>query len=138
MKKFFLDANLLIYLNTMAREERTPIDNFFKAIIREDLFTDVLVIDETLYVSKKRYGVPYELTMSLLKRVLLPHIQIIALAEEDLQALGRYLSRYELRPSDALHLAAMEKSGISSIVSEDEDFDRVEGIKRFWLERTPT
>lgn len=38
-----------------------------------------------------------------------------------------------LRPSDASHVGAMRSSGVSLIIGEDRDFDRIEGIKRIWM-----
>ena len=35
-----------------------------------------------------------------------------------------------LDPRDAIHIASMKELGLSVIVSEDEDFDKVEGIER--------
>lgn len=134
MGKLFLDANLVIYLNTITCEERPTIDQFFKSLLRERLFTNMLVLDETLHVSRKRYEVPYAMTMSFLRRALLPYAEIIPIAEEDLQATESYLTKYEVRPSGAIHLATMDKLGIRSIVSEDEELDVVKGIKRVWLD----
>ena len=42
----------------------------------------------------------------------------------------------QVKPSDAIHLATMDKLGITSIVSEDEELDAVKGIKRVWLDTT--
>ena len=36
----------------------------------------------------------------------------------------------DLLPRDAIHLASMESSGITTIISADSDFDRIKGIKR--------
>ena len=47
-----------------------------------------------------------------------------------------YLTKYEAKPSDAIHLATMNKLGISSIVSEDEELDAAKGIKRGRLDTT--
>ena len=135
MSKLFLDANLAIYLNTITGDERTRIDRFFKALLRERLFTNMLVVDETLYVSKSRYAVPYAVTMHFLTRAFLPNTEVIPIAEEDLQATERYLTEYEIKPSDAIHLATMDKAGIALIASEDENFDAVRDIKRIWLDR---
>jgi predicted nucleic acid-binding protein len=136
MTKLFLDANLVIYLNTMTGDERSTIDRFFKSLLREHLFTDMLVLDETLHVSRRRYAVPYAVTMAFLRRAFLPYTEIIPIAEEDLQATERYLTKYDMKPSDAIHLATMDKVGITSIVSEDEELDAVKGIRRIWLETT--
>jgi len=35
-----------------------------------------------------------------------------------------------LDPRDAIHIASMKELGLSLIVSEDNDFDKVDGIKR--------
>ena len=136
MRKLFLDANLVIYLNTVTGEERPTIDRFFKALLRERLFANMLVLDETLYVSKRRYAVPYAMTIEFLRRAFLPYTEIIPIAEEDLQATERYLTEYDVKPSDAIHLATMDKLGITSIVSEDEELDAVKGIRRVWLDAT--
>ena len=136
MAKLFLDANLVIYLNTMTGDERSTIDRFFKSLLREHLFTNMLVLDETLHVSRRRYAVPYAVTMDFLRRAFLPYTEIIPIAEEDLQATERYLTKYDVKPSDAIHLATMDKVGITSIVSEDEELDAVKGIRRIWLDTT--
>jgi predicted nucleic acid-binding protein len=136
MRKLFLDANLVIYLNTVTGEQRPMIDGFFKGLLRERLFTNMLVLDETLYVSRRRYAVPYTMTMDFLRRAFLPYTEIIPIAEEDLQATERYLTEYGVKPSDAIHLATMNKRGITSIVSEDEELDAVKGIRRVWLDTT--
>jgi len=136
MAKLFLDANLAIYLNTVTGEDRPIIDRFFKALLTERLFTNLLVLDETLYISKRRYSVPYAMTMDFLRRAFLPYTEIIPIAEEDLQATEKHLTRYNVRPSDAIHLATMDKLGITSIVSEDEELDAIKGIKRVWLDTT--
>jgi predicted nucleic acid-binding protein len=136
MAKLFLDANLAIYLNTMTGDERSTIDRFFKSLLREHLFTNMLVLDETLHVSRRRYAVPYAVTMDFLRRAFLPYTAIIPIAEEDLQATERYLTKYDVKPSDAIHLATMDKVGITSIVSEDEELDAVKGIRRIWLDTT--
>jgi len=136
MRKLFLDANLVIYLNTVTGEERPIIDRFFKSLLRERLFTNMLVLDETLHVSRRRYAVPYAMTIGFLRRAFLPYTEIIPIAEEDLQATEGYLTEYDVKPSDAIHLATMDKLGITSIVSEDEELDAVKGIKRVWLDTT--
>jgi predicted nucleic acid-binding protein len=136
LAKLFLDANLVIYLNTLTGEERPIIDRFFKSLLREHLFTNMLVLDETLHVSRRRYAIPYAMTMHFLRRAFLPYTEIIPIAEEDLQPTERYLTRYDVKPSDAIHLATMDKMGITSIVSEDEELDAVKGKRRIWLDTT--
>lgn len=73
--------------------------------------------------------------MSFIKKIILPYTYSIPIEESDLSAVEEYLTKYELKPSDAIHLATMEKRGIVRIASEDEEFDRIKGISRIWLRR---
>lgn len=131
--KTFLDSSFLIYLNTMAGEDRKPLEGLFRRLLKEDLFTNALVIDEVLFISRRRYMVPYELTMDFIRTILLPYAEIIPIDEADLKPMEEYLLRYDLKPSDAIHLATMGKAGVNHIVSEDEEFDKVHGIERIWI-----
>lgn len=130
--KVFLDSCFLIYLNAMVDEGRRPIEELFRGLLKEQLFINMLVVDEVLYVSRK-YGVTYENTLGFLKSIVLPYSEVLPIEEDDLRPAEKYLLRYNLRTSDAIHLATMEKAGISSIVSEDQGFDKVKEIKRIWI-----
>jgi len=123
--KIFLDASFLVYLNIDVAEAE-KIDELFKSLLKEDLYTDVLVLDEVIYISKRKYGVPYDETIKLLDDVILP-IRI----DEYLKARENIL-KYNLKPSDTIHLAVIENNGIQAIVTEDKDFQRVP-IKVIWV-----
>lgn len=132
--KVFLDASFLIYMNTITSEDRKELDELFRRLLEESLFTNILVIDETLYISERRFGFPYRITLDFIKEIVLPYTEIIPIEEEDLRLLEKYLLAYTLRPSDAIHLATMEKACVDHIVTEDEDFDKVREVKRVWLQ----
>jgi predicted nucleic acid-binding protein len=68
-----------------------------------------------------------------LKNTVLPYAEVLPVEEKDSKPAEKYLLKYGLKPSDAIHLATMEKAGISNIVSEDREFDKVRGIKRIWI-----
>ncbi|MFH0848164.1 MAG: type II toxin-antitoxin system VapC family toxin [archaeon] len=135
--KIFLDANFLIYLNTLTGDERIPLDDLFLRLLKEELYTNLLVLDETLYISKTKYRVPYDTTLSFLKRIILPYAAPIAVEESDIEDVETFLLKYGLKPSDAIHLATMEKEGVTHIVTEDEEFDRIKETKRIWLDKKP-
>ena len=116
----------------MTDDKRKILEDFFKKLLKEQLFINMLVIDEVLYISKK-YGIHYDTTLDFLRNILSPYIEIISIEEEDLKFIEKFLLNYNLRPSDAIHLATMEKAGIKNIVTEDEDFDKVKEVKRIWL-----
>ena len=123
-------------MNTQSGEkERSRLEDFYAGLLKEDLFTNLLVLEETIYLSMSKYHIPYELTFDLLKRVIIPYVSIIPIEEEDWALVERYLSKYNVKPSDAVHLAVMEKEGITNIASEDAEFDKVRDIKRIWIRR---
>ena len=134
--KTFLDSSFLIYMNTMTNDKRRHIEELFRKLLGEPLFINMLVVDEVLYVSRK-YGVLYNVTLNFLRNIVLPYTEIIPIEEEDVKPVEKYLLKYNLKPSDAIHLATMEKIGANHIVTEDEDFDKVKEVKRIWLNAFP-
>jgi len=90
------------------------------------------VLDETIHVSSERYRVPYEATLEFVDSTVLPYVEILPLGEEEYGKAAEVLRAYGIKPSDALHVAAMTSRGISRIASEDREFDRVRGISRMW------
>ena len=102
-------------------------------LTRYKLYTDVLVLDELIYISKKKYGIPYNITIEFIESNVLPYVYITSLGEEEYKQAIKFLSDYNLKPSDALHLGAMVNNGINTIVSEDREFDKVPIVKRVWI-----
>jgi predicted nucleic acid-binding protein len=136
--KAFLDTPLLVYLNTVASDERRIVyENFYLELLSKyKLYTDVLVLDELIYVSKRKYNVPYSVTLDFIDSIVLPYTTIVELGEDEYREAARLLSTYNIRPSDALHVAGMKTHGIRLIASEDREFDRIPGIQRLWIPGT--
>ncbi len=131
--KVFVDASLIVYLNArLPRDEAEKVERFWLRLLREELYTDVLVLDEAIYVSKRKYGIDVESTLKLLDRAILPYVDVLPLGLEEYLKAKEYMVRYRLKPSDALHLAVMDSNGLQVIATEDKDFDRTH-VKRIWL-----
>jgi len=129
--KIFLDASFLVYLN-IDIPEAEKIDNLFKSLLKEELYTDVLVMDEVIYISKRKYGIPYEETVRFLDDLILPIVEILPIGLEEYLKAKENILKYNLKPSDAIHLAVIENNGLQAIVTEDKDFHRVP-IKVIWV-----
>jgi predicted nucleic acid-binding protein len=126
----FLDANLLVYVLLGSDEH----ERFYERTVTDfSLVTDVLVLDEVVWVSRKKYGVPYELALDFIDNLVLPFVSVLPLGEEHWETAKALMKEHGLKPSDALHLALMKKEGIEIIISEDREFDKVEGVKRVWI-----
>jgi len=124
----FVDANLLIYLNLGVEE---IVEFFGDLLLNHTLCTDVLVLDETIYISWKKYRIPFQDTANFLSDIILPYVRILSLGRNEYIRAEKLLS--VLKPSDALHVAAMLNNGVKKIASEDQDFDKIKGIKRVWI-----
>ncbi|RLE46373.1 MAG: PIN domain nuclease [Candidatus Methanomethylicota archaeon] len=133
--KVFIDACLLIYLNTLTNAYvRGMYENFYLNVLSKyKAFTDVLVLDELIYISEKKYNVPSSVTLGFIDSTVLSYVTILGLGEEEYRRAYLYIKEYGLKLSDALHLGAMKNNGIEYIASEDLDFDKVGEIKRVWL-----
>ncbi len=134
--KVFLDANLLVYLNTLADSEtRSVYEDFYLSLVSSHrLYTDVLVLDELLYVSRRRYSVPYSVTAEFIESIVLPYVDILPLGRDEYEEAARIVVENGLKPSDALHAAAAKLANIPVIASEDKDFDRLGFLERVWVD----
>ncbi len=134
--RIFVDTNLLVYLNTLITEDiRMIYENFYLNLATEHrMYTDVLVLDELIYVSKKRYFVPYVITLSFIKSIVLPYVIVLPLGEDEYNEAAKFIEKYDVKPSDALHIGAMKMNNIDVIVSEDKELDKIDEIKRMWIQ----
>ena len=133
--KVFIDANLFIYLNTvMDPYIRELYENFYIDLLSKyKAYTDVLVLDELIYVSKKKYGIPYSVTLEFINTIVRPYVAILPLREEEFDYASSIIKDYDLKPSDALHIGVMKINNIELIASEDTEFDKIRDIKRIWI-----
>ena len=126
----------MIYLNTLGDKENPELEKFYSGLLREELYCDVLVLEETLYLSMSKYRVPYQLSFEFLKTNVLPYLAVIPIEESDVSLMEKYLTKYKIKPSDTVHLAAMEKEGVTNIASEDGELDQVKEVKRVWFSKS--
>ena len=59
-------------------------------------------------------------------------VRILPITFQDYLRAKEIILSYNLRPSDALHVAVIENNGLQAIVSEDEDFEKLP-LKRLWI-----
>ena len=132
--RIFLDASFIIYLNVDVPDNLAEkIDALYKQLITNNkLYTDVLVLDEVIHVSRKKYKVPYSETINMLDEIVIPYVEVLPIGLMEYLKAKENMLKYNLKPSDAIHLAVIENNGLQAIVTEDEDFDRIP-IKRIWF-----
>ncbi len=133
--KAFIDSPLFIYLNTITDPMyRVLYENYYIDLLsKHKLYTDPLVLDELLYISKKKYNIPYDVTIDFIQSIILPYISIACISINEIEKAMDMLLKYRTKPSDALHMAVALSENISTIVTEDTEYDKISGIKREWI-----
>ena len=117
----------------MPMDEARVIENFWlDLILNHSLYTNILVLDEVIYVSKRRYNVGYNDTIEFIDRAIIPYINLVPIGLEEYVKAKDIMRKYKLKPSDAIHVATVINNGLQAIASEDADFDKI-GIKRIWV-----
>ena len=133
--RVFIDANLLIYLNVpLPEDEARVIEDFWLQLVNtHSLYTNVLVLDEVIYVSRRKYRVPTADTIEFIDKAVIPYVEVLPLRVDEYLEAKKLIVRLDLKPSDALHAATVLLNKLDAIASEDRDFDKV-GLRRIWLD----
>ncbi|CAD6494862.1 MAG: PIN domain protein [Candidatus Argoarchaeum ethanivorans] len=126
----YIDSNIFIFAATGKEELGQNCRKIIK-LINEQKITcaaSFLVIDEVIWILKKEVG--KDDAIKITKAMLSMPIKWIEIKKS---VIIRMMDTYEkttLDPRDAIHISSMKEVGLSVIVSEDDDFDKVEGIER--------
>lgn len=78
-----------------------------------------------------------EIEVALRRLIRLPHLQLAAVLEDDFPQMLTNITAFGLLPRDALHVAVMQRLGLSEIATDDVDFDRVPWLQRHWVFNAP-
>ncbi len=151
-----------IYLDTMLpyallRGVDLAAKAFFDRVARGELtaYTSALTFDELAYrfvlaLIKDRYGgSPLDALRAQEEKLLaefaprvvgalrqlreMPNLAVVDILASDVDRMNEALSKYHLRPRDALHYAAMLRMDCLDIASMDPHYDRVPTIRRHTL-----
>lgn len=87
-----------------------------------------LVIDEVMWIVKKHVG--REDAVAIIKAMLSLPVKWIEVDKSVIIKMTDVFENSVLDPRDAAHVASMKELGLSSILSEDADFDAVNGVER--------
>ena len=128
----FIDTNLFLRYFTRDEEEKAQkVLALLKRVEKneEKATTSPLVIFETIFTLESFYKVPKK----EIKELMLPILNLRGLKLPDKgiyqQALDAYVKK-NISFTDAFNATFCLKKGIKEIYSYDEDFDKMEGIKR--------
>jgi hypothetical protein len=129
----FVDSNIPMYLVGGAHPNKIEAQLSVERLIvaGERLVTDAEVMQEILhrYAAIQRREAIGPALQTLLRLV----DDVFPVEKRDgLRAAEMVAGNEWLSARDAIHLAVMERQGISTILSFDSDFDRWVGVRRIW------
>ncbi|MBE0516189.1 MAG: type II toxin-antitoxin system VapC family toxin [Methanophagales archaeon] len=131
----YLDANVFIYAALYEGEEGDKARKLIKEVREgeEVAFTSALTFDEFFWIVKKERG--FDSALEAGKALLeMPNLTFLDVDDTVLWQAYNFIKRYKLNPRDAIHLSCAFVHGIFTIISEDEDFDKVKEVERKRLE----
>src|SRR3989338_6909850 len=126
--RYFLDTSVIMYRAGAAHEYKQPCIAILERIEQKalEVFTSTEVVQELLYrytrLGRKSDGVA-------LARSIMGFVPVLPVDEAIIESAIELLQRYEVDPRDALHAAVALNFGISTIISADQHFDRMQEIK---------
>ena len=132
-ERYFLDVNIAMYAAGAEHPLKAPCMAVLQMAVdgQIEIVIDAEIIQETLhrYGSLQRWEMAQEVSESLLTLA----SSVLPVGEAEMR---RTLHLFELyapmgvRARDLLHVAVMQKNGLSRIISTDAHFDLIAGITR--------
>ena len=104
------------------------------ALGKYDAATSSLTIDEVVWKIAKETKDRDKAIKESLRILMFNNLKIIEIGKMEIFfSLALMQKNKNLDPRDAIHLSAADKFGTNLIASDDDDFDKFEGIKRVGL-----
>jgi len=133
----YVDSNVFLYpvLYSVDMDSRVKrASAILKSIANGELsaFTSVLTWAEIVWVVKKTMGINEALSQGQ-KLIGFINLHFISVDENVLSQAQRLMGEYNLKPRDAIHAASALSRKLSTIISDDQDFDIIKEIKRIPL-----
>lgn len=135
MSPVFIDTNVPMYAAGATHRLRASAQQVIRTVAAGELdaVTDAEVLQEILYryffIREREKGFQ---VFDGFRRVMLG--RIFPIADDDVQRARELAETYAvLGPRDLIHLAVMERSGTAEIITADQAFDGIGGIRRIDL-----
>ncbi|MDD9952771.1 MAG: type II toxin-antitoxin system VapC family toxin [Candidatus Woesearchaeota archaeon] len=131
MEKVYIDSNIFVYGFTDGGKKGVSARTFLNKVSEGKIraHTATLTFDEVSWKLLKLLD--RTLALEAMKKFLtFPFLTFLDVDKGILQESCRLIEHQKLLPRDAIHAAACFTNNITTIVSEDKDFDAVKGLHR--------
>jgi len=126
----FIDANIFAYAILDQKEKGEACRDILDRIVHgQTATTSCLVIDEVMWSLVRNQKTI--LLESAIKNIYeMSNLEVVSPPSNAPLVAVQLMKEHNLKPRDAMHLATMQHYGITTIATDDRDFDRIKGIKR--------
>ena len=128
----YLDANFFIFTNlvdTKGKQARCILKEITQG---KQAITSSLALDEVMWVFLK-HNLKHEIKKIIEEIYSIKNLEVKEVSSLIPLKAVQFMEEHNLKPRDAFHLAVMKQFGITEIVTDDKDFDKIPGIKRIRL-----
>jgi hypothetical protein len=124
----YLDTNVfiypIIYEESLAKAKKAK-DVLSRVAMKEiEGFTATLTWDELVWVTRRLLG-DRDAVEQGRKFLTFPNLNLVTIDSSVLMNAQKIVEEYGLKPRDALHAGAALVSGQRTVISDDQDFDKV-------------
>ncbi len=126
----YLDSNIFIFAAINQDELGQRCREIIKLVDNQKISAaaSYIMVDEVLWVLKKNIG--KEDAIKIVKTMLSMPVKWISVDEAVIFETLEIFETTSLDPRDSIHIASMRHVGLTTLVSEDRDFDKVKEIDR--------
>lgn len=130
----YLDTNVfiypVIYEESVSKKAQKSREVLLRVATKEiEGFTATLTWDEMVWVTKRLLG-DRDAEEQGKKFLAFPNLKLVTIDSSVIMNAQKIMESYGLKPRDAVHASAALVSGQRSIISDDQDFDKVKGLRR--------
>lgn len=131
MIKRYIDANIFIYPILYESEHSKYYEKLFLDIINKKfiVITSVLTWDEVVHSIWKKRGKIVAITEGE-KFLRFPNLIFVDANRRVISRAQKLISKYNLKPRNAIHASTSLHHNVTEIISDDSDFDKIEEIRR--------
>ena len=132
----YLDANIFIYAITNTEFKGECSRQILTKIAKKEVpgCTSLLTWDEFIHILKKWIG-REAANIAGNKFLNFPNLTFLRVEENVIIHAQNLMTKYNLNPRDAIHIASALVNNVTEILTDDLDFDNIKEIKRLKIEK---